>query len=315
VADELNEERRLAAVASSGLLDDLEIGALDRLSRLAAGLTATPVALVNVIGEREQTTVAGHSNLERFGTSGKASLERSFCKYVVQRQEPFVVTDAREDPLLAGNPSVIEDHVIAYLGVPLYAPGGEVLGALCALDEQPRDWSDGDRAGMEDLASLITDELALREARKEVESLARRDPLTGLANRRRWDEQAVIEMSRAERDETPLAVVLMDLDGFKFVNDEQGHAAGDALLSDLAAIWEPLIRLPDLLARLGGDEFGVLLPGAADGDGDIVGERLRAAAADRIGVSYGSARWPPGSDFAQLMARADAALYERKRAR
>ncbi len=77
----------------------------------------------------------------------------------------------------------------------------------------------------------------------------------------------------------------------------------------------PLVRLPDLLVRLGGDEFGVLLPGAADGHGETVGERLRAAVADRIGLSFGYARWESGESFASLVSRADAALYERKRNR
>ena len=173
---------------------------------------------------------------------------------------------------------------------------------------------------MNDLGGVIADELALRKATRDVEALnaalideARRDPLTALGNRRLWEEQGAIELSRAERDKSPLTVVVLDLDDFKTVNDEQGHAAGDDLLRTLALTWMPLVRLPDVLARLGGDEFGVLLPGAADGHGDRVGERLQRGAAKFIGVSYGAARLREGESFAEVVARADAALYERKR--
>jgi len=315
VADRLNDPARLEAIAASGLVDAVEFEALNRISRLAAYATGAPLALVNVVGAAQHATVAGVSRIERFGTSGVVSLERSFCRHVVIDEAPLVVDDARAHPLLADNPSVTEDGVVTYLGVPLRGPDGEVLGALCAVDEQPREWTDGDRAAMDDLAAMITDELALRQSSKEIETLARRDPLTGLGNRRLWDEQAAVELSRSRRDGTPLSVALFDLDGFKAVNDAKGHAAGDDLLRVLAALWTPLVRLPDVLVRLGGDEFAALLPGSDGPGAAVVADRLAASLPDGIGVSYGTAQWIAAETFDELVARADHELYTRKRER
>jgi diguanylate cyclase (GGDEF)-like protein len=205
----------------------------------------------------------------------------------------------------------------------LFAPSGHILGALCAIDEEPREWTRADRRAMDDLGAVIAHELALRDAGRKIEKLmgdlaaeARRDPLTGLGNRRLWHEQADIELSRARRDGTPLSVALFDLDGFKSINDARGHAAGDVLLRELADAWRPLVRLPDVLVRIGGDEFATLLPGAAAEQAELVAERLCAELPAGVGATYGHAQWQaPGETFAALVARADAALYARKRER
>ncbi len=91
--------------------------------------------------------------------------------------------------------------------------------------------------------------------------LAGKDPLTGLPNRRFWDEEVDRTLSLAGRHGTPVCVVVLDVNGLKQVNDKQGHQAGDALLRDAALSWRAQLRAEDLLARLGGDEFGVLVPG------------------------------------------------------
>jgi diguanylate cyclase (GGDEF)-like protein len=147
----------------------------------------------------------------------------------------------------------------------------------------------------------------------QVRRSARTDALTGLANRRAWDEIVAREVSRAQRAGRPLCVALLDLDQFKALNDQQGHLAGDRFLQDAANAWGATIRGSDVLTRYGGDEFALLLP---DTDPIRAGEaldRLRDATPEGSGFSAGLARWEPGEDGDMLLTRADAALYEAKR--
>jgi diguanylate cyclase len=101
---------------------------------------------------------------------------------------------------------------------------------------------------------------ALSEQVRVLARLARTDPLTGLANRRGWDEQLARELARARRSGEALSVALLDLDDFEAFNDAHGHQAGDRLLLEAAAAWNGQLRDVDILCRWSGDEFAVLLP-------------------------------------------------------
>jgi diguanylate cyclase (GGDEF)-like protein len=157
---------------------------------------------------------------------------------------------------------------------------------------------------------------ALDEARKALEHQAGHDPLTGLPNRTR--------LARFECG-GELSVLLLDLNGFKQVNDELGHAAGDEVLRETARRIRATLRTGDLAGRLGGDEFQVLLPGTAPAEAAEVIHRLRTSIARpvqvggvtaTVGVSIGTAHRPPGSDatLEELTARADKAMYAEKAA-
>jgi len=147
----------------------------------------------------------------------------------------------------------------------------------------------------------------------EVRRSARTDALTGLPNRRAWEELIRREVARANRARRPLCVALIDLDDFKALNDQEGHLAGDRFLQQTAAAWQRAIRGSDVLTRFGGDEFAVLLPDAEPGRAADALERLRAATPDEVRFSAGLAPWREGDDGDELVGRADAALYEAKR--
>lgn len=147
-----------------------------------------------------------------------------------------------------------------------------------------------------------------------MEALARTDQLTGLPNRRSWDEEGRRELSRAERNGHALALVMLDLDNFKRFNDEHGHQAGDALLRDAAAAWRLTIRITDFIARYGGEEFAILLPDCPPEEEVGVLDRLRVATPHQVTCSAGIAHWDRSESFERLVARADTALYEAKRA-
>ena len=153
----------------------------------------------------------------------------------------------------------------------------------------------------------------LEESERKAYTAARLDPLTGVANRRAWEEEIERAMARSLRDASPLTVALLDLDGFKAYNDDWGHVRGDELLREFAARWREPLRAVDLLARYGGDEFALLLPGSETEEARSVVQRLRSATAAMPPFSVGLASWDGEESAEALMARADAALYSSKR--
>jgi len=167
------------------------------------------------------------------------------------------------------------------------------------------------------LGSLLAAEVSVTLGRVDLlsrlESIARTDDLTGLPNRRSWEEELPREVSRAAREGRPLCVAMLDLDHFKQFNDENGHQAGDRLLKQAAAAWADELRATDFLARYGGEEFALALPACPPDEARIVVERLRAATPGGQTASAGIAFWDGMESSDQLLGRADRALYEAKR--
>jgi diguanylate cyclase (GGDEF)-like protein len=151
--------------------------------------------------------------------------------------------------------------------------------------------------------------------REKLALMSRTDPLTGCLNRRGFEERAeeAIRGAAATDFAVPLAVVLVDLDGFKQVNDTSGHAAGDQVLRDVTERLASVARQGDVIGRLGGDEFAVLLHGVDEHGARAAGERLEAALADVIRASVGVAVLPRhGTALDTLFGWADRRLYEVK---
>lgn len=171
----------------------------------------------------------------------------------------------------------------------------------------------GAESGLRMLAAEAA--IALDRARllSQLQETARTDDLTGLPNRRAWEEELPRELARATRDSRPVCVAMLDLDRFKRFNDDRGHQAGDRLLKQSAAAWLSKLRTSDMLARYGGEEFALLLPGCTSDDARLIVQRLRAAMPDGETVSVGLACWDETETAEEFVGRADAALYAAKR--
>jgi diguanylate cyclase (GGDEF)-like protein len=157
----------------------------------------------------------------------------------------------------------------------------------------------------------------------KLDRLSHEDPLTGLANRRRWDAELDLACAAARSNGTAISVVLIDIDRFKDVNDRHGHHGGDQTLREVAVLLTSLVRHNDLVARIGGDEYGVLLLDTDAVGATEVAEKLRAEAlrlrsrnAGSISLSLGVAAAAGGEALPdQLMKRADGQLYRAKETR
>jgi diguanylate cyclase (GGDEF)-like protein len=149
---------------------------------------------------------------------------------------------------------------------------------------------------------------------RQVRELARTDELTGLPNRRAWNDELPRALEHARRDGTPVTVAVLDLDNFKHFNDSYGHPAGDRLLKEASAAWHGALRQVDTVARWGGEEFVVLLPGAGTDEAcEVISRALELTPLGQT-FSAGVAQWDGAETSEEVLQRADAALYAAKQA-
>ncbi len=170
---------------------------------------------------------------------------------------------------------------------------------------------------LEQMVAEQTAELRAREA--ELHKLATTDTLTGIANRRRFNLALDAELLRSDRHAIPLALILMDIDHFKRINDTFGHPTGDSVLVEFARAVEVNIRASDLFARWGGEEFIIMAPHVDGENVQAMAEKLRQSveaatftAAGQVTCSIGASLYLPGESEQELLARVDAALYQAK---
>jgi diguanylate cyclase (GGDEF)-like protein/PAS domain S-box-containing protein len=252
--------------------------------------------------------VGGHKAQIRVPFAG----ERSGAVVAFSSGQPFFVADAVGHPAVSQR-LVEEIGVVSALWQPVLR-NGVAVGVLAVVwEERVEELSER----LSSLMGLLASEAAVAIERADLltrlEAVARTDDLTGLANRRAWDEQLPRELSRAKRDERPVCVAMVDLDRFKEYNDEHGHQAGDRLLKQIAAIWRDVLRPTDVLARYGGEEFIVLLPNCGVDLAVEVIERLRGVIPEGETCSGGVAAWDGREGPESLVNRADDALYRAKR--
>lgn len=329
----VNEQPRLRALHRLNILDTPEEEVFDTITRLAAALVETPIALISLVDARRQWFKA------RVGIQlCESSRETSFCAHAIVKGALFEIEDARQDERFADNPLVRGGLGIRfYAGMPLVLPGGEAIGTLCVIDRVPRRLDATQRMALEVLARNVVTELELRQRIYELEAevtrrreaeirimhLATRDPLTNLPNRAALMDRLHQGIMTAARDHTQLGVLFLDLDNFKLINDTLGHDVGDALLQGVAERLIGDLRQSDTVARLGGDEFAIILPALHHPDEAMqIAQKIIASVSRpmillahrlQVSCSIGLAIYPVQGDSEEsLLRHADLSMYQAK---
>ncbi|MGB7363717.1 MAG: sensor domain-containing diguanylate cyclase [Rhodococcus sp. (in: high G+C Gram-positive bacteria)] len=246
----------------------------------------------------------------------------SLCRSMTEGTIPMIVEDADA----RGLPHVAvpgHDRVRSYIGVPIHRADGTLFGTVCGYGAQPL--TTDLPTSMTDLLTLLSGLLttvyetdharALAERSAELARLdAETDPLTGLVNRRGWNRVLEPEGVRWEQFADPGAVIVVDLDGMKAVNDRFGHAAGDNLIREAATLLRNWAPASDVVARLGGDEFGVLVFDRQMGEVERMLELLLASAQEAgMPMSVGWSTVTEAGSIAASWSRADENMYVSKR--
>jgi diguanylate cyclase (GGDEF)-like protein len=306
---------------------------LDTLLEHVAQVVPYDTASVMMIDTRGWVRIARQRGYERFGVlhlAGELDMPLSGLRnlaVMASEMRPRVVPRTRDNPNWQA--TELAAHIESWAGAPIMARG-RVLGLL-SLDKTEPGYYTLEMA--ERLAAFAAQAgLALENARlyAEQQKLAVTDSLTGLPNRRYFDQELARELQRAGRFKRSTALIMIDLDDFKAFNDRYGHPAGDELLRAMAVLLNQSVRSIDTAARYGGEEFVLILPESDAPAACATAERLREivaglpllppssaapAAADHLTISLGVALAPQHADTAaSLLQAADDALYGAKRA-
>ena len=221
---------------------------------------------------------------------------------------------------------MLDGHPIRFfLSAPLRSPAGEVLGTLCSFDVKSRVLEQDQLERFDDLAAQLSGQLELSRLTAELARDVLHDALTGLPNRALLADRLGIALARRRDGAIPPMIAMVDLDGFKAINDTLGHAVGDAVLVEISRRLLGVVREADTVARMSGDEFVVLLDGVRSLD-DVsdVEPRLRAVFTDPVTVggrsvpvagSIGLVLAEPGELPYSVLGRADRAMYADKASR
>ena len=308
-----NEAERLDVLRSLGLLETPPEERFDRFTRFAQRLFDVPIAYISLIGE----------DIQWFKSIQGMEVEQtprdvSFCSHTLLEDRLMIIEDALEDERFRTNPAVTSSPGIRfYAGIKLMAKDDLCIGTMCIVDTKPRVMPAEDIEILLDLARMVEQEF-------KAQAMATTDDLTGLSNRRGFRSIAQHGLALCRRMSKPASMMFFDLDGFKAINDNFGHAEGDKVLRDIGQLMLREFRNSDVVARLGGDEFCVLLTGTAAESIDKPLNNLTDAIREEnlnlpytIGYSVGTVSFDPDRHLQidDLLMEADAAMYREKKIR
>lgn len=296
-------ERTIAAIADAARTLTADDDARAHICRATVDIAGASFAAIWEPDGYGDLVLTGHAGSEIGRVRFRGALSLS---------APYFSADAPNDPSLPRD-DVRRAGVVSMLFEPIVR-GDATVGLLSVGWDRPVDGLDQPTAHA---VALLASEAAVAIERADLlaglSRMAETDELTGLANRRAWDETIRRAVGYARRTHRPLCVAVVDLDLFKAYNDAHGHQAGDRLLKAAAASWRTALRQSDTLARYGGEEFGVVLPSCPRAEALIVLDRMRTLTPEGQTCSVGIAEWLPGESWSELVERADRALYEAKR--
>lgn len=283
-----NEDGRLQALYDTRLLDFSHPEEFDALARLARDVTDTAIALVSLV-DKDRLWFLSRQGFENRETSRSIAI----CAHTIQGVDLLEIPDMSLDARFTDNPWVTgAPNIRFYAGVPLIVPSGQALGTLCVLDTVTRTLTDKQSSALKTLANSVVAEIELRSktmgltleadrrkaAEAQVRDLATKDLLTQLPNRMALLDRLGQQVRQSARNGTQFAILVINMDRFKLINDGLGHEAGDQALVEIAQRLTGTLRVTDTVARMGGDEFAAVL-------GDIGDISDALALADKVNLA------------------------------
>ncbi|MER2494396.1 sensor domain-containing diguanylate cyclase [Catenovulum sediminis] len=308
-----NEAERLHALRTLEILDTSHEERFDRVTRMAKRIFGVEISLVSLIDENRQW-FKSKQGLD----ASETPREISFCGHAINQEGLFIIPNAIEDERFADNPLVTDaPNIRFYAGYPLKLRHGIYLGTLCLIDSKPKHLNKEDVQLLNDLGAMIEQEI------RSIQ-LATLDELTLISNRRGFLTLAEHSQKVCRRKQTPMSVILFDLNDFKPINDNHGHHEGDFALRQFAEVMRSVFRESDVIGRLGGDEFVVLLSDTDEQGIEIIMERFKTEMDAmnqainkpyRIEYTCGVASFAYDSELSleDMIAQADTVMYENKK--
>jgi diguanylate cyclase (GGDEF)-like protein len=234
--------------------------------------------------------------------------------WVAKKKKPILITE------LARGHRPGEPDICSFVSNPMIVQG-ELVGVINLSHPEARKFDEDDLRLLRLFGGQLVSALERTLHRREVKRQSVRDRLTGLYNRRHFQERLTVELERAHRNYQPVSLLYLDVDEFESFNQRYGYQAGDRVLTDIAKVLQKTCRAADLIARHGGEEFVVLLPSTSAEEAEVAGERIRKAIEThvfpqkrKITVSLGAAAYPEDADgHLDLVAKAEQALFMAKK--
>lgn len=327
-----DENDRLEALRNLDLMETPNEERFDRITRLCTEIFQIQYAAINIL---DSDTQWGKSTcgMERDGVN--APREEAICNHTINQQGVMVIENTRTHEKTKNLKTVTGELELGfYAGHPIYSPENLPIGTLCVFGSEPRTFSEREKRILKDLASIVEGEIQKGPSRETYEKLLqdykkskRRAEIDDLCQI--WDRGAIMELlereiSRADREEEPLSVGLLDLDHFKKVNDKYGHQTGDDVLRTFVKRVQQDLRDYDHFGRYGGEEFLFALVNTEKDVARRIAERIRTAVAETpfqqedqeipLTTSIGIVSAAPGDlpDLNTFIAEADENLYRAK---
>src|SRR5882672_3600461 len=240
---------------------------------------------------------------------------------VLSRREPLITEDLAKDERFSDSP-LVRMGVRSGIQVPIFGTAG-TFGILSVHARTERQFGLDDASFLQSVANILAVAIERKSAEERLERLAQFDSLTGLPNRHLFHDRLLKTVAHARRSGQPMAVLFIDLDRFKLVNDTQGHSAGDRLLKEAAERLSQCVRSGDTVGRFGGDEFGAIVSDLAKpGDAGVVAQKVLDALTrpfkldshdTYVSASIGITLFPADGDNPEaLVMNADTAMYRAK---
>lgn len=325
-------DKLVAAVTDSEDLESL-VRPLLGLLESVTGLESTYLTTIDLHRNVQRIVFSRNTQVLNIPEGLEVRWGDTLCKRALDEGRPYVTDVAG---CWGDSDAVRALGITTYLSEPVHVAQGELYGTLCAASSAPVEVSDATRRLLQMFSQLIARQLErdrllaqLKHENREYSHYAMSDPLTGIANRRALMNELARALANAARAGTAIHVAFIDLDGFKAINDQYGHDAGDRFLIAIASALVAGMREGDFVARYGGDEFVLFGPAtseAHDASRATIRQRLQRQTTGRFSIGMHSIDYAGASvgvvtsqanehDVEGLLARADTAMYEDKKAR